>query len=141
MAFLKELLLQARLAAVRAGRDALEEEDLRAALARPELSGMAAVPFAEGRSGAVLAEARVLNLTPPKAFGGPRLCLVRTHPSYVRPDTWVHDPRKTVLFVQFGIVRGGQMRRIDADNTTNGGRVKAAGGRQDRHARVPPVVR
>ena len=42
----------------------------------------------------------------------------------------MHDPRKTVLFVQFGIVRGGQMRRIDAQNTTNGGRVEAAGMRQ-----------
>ena len=30
---------------------------------------MAAVPFAEGRSGAVLAEARVLNLTPPSKIG------------------------------------------------------------------------
>ena len=72
----------------------------------------------------------MLNMTPPEAFGGPRLCLVRTHPSYVRPQTWLHDPRKTVLFVQFGIMRGGQMRRIDADNTTNGGRVEAAGMRQ-----------
>ena len=30
---------------------------------------MASIPFAEGRSGAVLAEARVLNLTPPSKIG------------------------------------------------------------------------
>ena len=98
----------------------------RASRARDERDSTRPPPSCESGDGMV----KMLKMTPPDSFGGPRLCLVRTHPSYVRPKTWVHDPRKTVLFVQFGIVRGGQMRRIDADNTTNGGRVEAAGMRQ-----------
>ena len=73
-----------------------------------------------------------IKITPPAIFGGPRLCMVHEPPEwYERPRTFAHDPRKTVLLVQFGIHHGGKSRRINSYNTTSGGRVETLKRRQD----------